>query len=101
MAGLLSWQRFRYPDARLSERGQTGEFGCRSRSERSDLARRPDAAPLSRSGPLAWPKPLRQVGVPGGATRAAMPPGNPQTTEKIALGLKLFFDGRLSVEGDG
>jgi hypothetical protein len=37
--------------------------------------------------------------VPGGATRAAIPPDNPQTPEKIALGLRLFFDGRLSVDG--
>ncbi len=33
------------------------------------------------------------------ATRAAAPPDNPQTPEKIALGEKLFFDGRLSVDG--
>ena len=37
--------------------------------------------------------------MPGGATRAAIPPDNPQTPEKIALGLRLFFDGRLSVDG--
>ena len=36
--------------------------------------------------------------MPGGATRAAIPPDNPQTPEKIALGLRLFFDGRLSVD---
>ena len=28
-----------------------------------------------------------------------MPPDNPQTPEKIALGEKLFFDGRLSIDG--
>ena len=33
------------------------------------------------------------------ATRAAAPADNPQTPEKIALGEKLFFDGRLSVDG--
>ena len=32
------------------------------------------------------------------ATRAAVPADNPQTPEKIALGEKLFFDGRLSVD---
>jgi cytochrome c peroxidase len=37
--------------------------------------------------------------VPEGATRAALPPDNLQTLEKIALGLRLFFDGRLSVDG--
>jgi cytochrome c peroxidase len=37
--------------------------------------------------------------VPVEATGAAVPPDNPQTSEKIALGEKLFFDGRLSVDG--
>jgi cytochrome c peroxidase len=32
-------------------------------------------------------------------TRAAIPADNPQTPDKIALGEKLFFDGRLSVDG--
>src|SRR5215470_14211394 len=32
-------------------------------------------------------------------TRAAAPADNPQTPETIALGEKLFFDGRLSVDG--
>jgi cytochrome c peroxidase len=32
-------------------------------------------------------------------TRAAMPADDPQTPEKIALGEKLFFDGRLSADG--
>jgi cytochrome c peroxidase len=31
--------------------------------------------------------------------KAAIPPDNPQTPEKIALGRKLFFDGRLSADG--
>lgn len=29
----------------------------------------------------------------------AIPPDNPQTPDKIALGEKLFFDGRLSADG--
>src|SRR5260370_31598821 len=45
------------------------------------------------------PRSLKQVGVPIAATRAAIPADNPQTTEKIALGQKLFFDGRLSADG--
>src|SRR5207244_8446349 len=45
------------------------------------------------------PKSLRQVGVPDGATRAVIPTDNPQTPEKIALGQRLFFDGRLSADG--
>jgi cytochrome c peroxidase len=55
--------------------------------------------PIPEAGPLAQPKPLRQVGAPDGGNRAVIPPDNPQTPEKIALGEKLFFDGRLSVDG--
>jgi cytochrome c peroxidase len=55
--------------------------------------------PIPIAGPLAEPKSLKQVGVPVEATRAAVPTDNPQTPEKIALGQKLFFDGRLSVDG--
>jgi cytochrome c peroxidase len=57
------------------------------------------APPIPEAGPLAQPKSLRQVGVPDGATRAAIPPDNPQTPEKTALGQRLFFDGRLSADG--
>ena len=49
--------------------------------------------------PLAQPKSLQQVGVPVEMTRAAIPPDNPQTAEKISLGQRLFFDRRLSVDG--
>src|SRR6266851_5338478 len=55
--------------------------------------------PIPKAGPLAQPKSIHQVGVPAAATRAAMPPDNPETPEKIALGQKLFFDGRLSADG--
>jgi cytochrome c peroxidase len=55
--------------------------------------------PIAPDGPLARPKSLRQTGVPREATAASAPPDNPQTPEKIALGEKLFFDGRLSVDG--
>jgi cytochrome c peroxidase len=48
---------------------------------------------------LARPRPLEQRGLPAEATRAAIPPDNPQTADKIALGQKLFFDGRLSADG--
>jgi cytochrome c peroxidase len=54
---------------------------------------------VSEPDPLAQPKPLRQVGAPIEATRAAIPPDNPQTPAKISLGEKLFFDRRLSVDG--
>jgi len=55
--------------------------------------------PIPEAGPLAQPKPLDQVGLPAELTRQAIPPDNPQTPEKIALGEKLFFDGRLSADG--
>jgi hypothetical protein len=57
------------------------------------------APPIPPAGPLADPKSPKQFGVPVEATRAAAPADNPQTAEKIALGEKLFFDGRLSVDG--
>src|SRR2546426_3116489 len=55
--------------------------------------------PIPKAGPLAQPKSIHRVGVPAAETRAAIPPDNPQTLEKIALGKKLFFDGRLSADG--
>lgn len=58
-----------------------------------------NARPIPAAGPLADPKPLKQIGLPVDATRAAAPADNPQSPEKIALGEKLFFDGRLSVDG--
>ena len=45
------------------------------------------------------PRSLRQLGLPIAATQAAIPADNPQTPEKIELGEKLFFDGRLSADG--
>jgi cytochrome c peroxidase len=55
--------------------------------------------PIPKAGPLAQPRSLQQVGLPLDETRTAIPPDNPQTPEKIALGRKLFFDGRLSADG--
>src|SRR5216684_1410222 len=57
------------------------------------------APPIPQAGPLAEPRSFQQVGVPAELTRTVMPPDNPQTPEKIALGQKLFFDGRLSADG--
>jgi cytochrome c peroxidase len=57
------------------------------------------APPIPQAGPLAGPRSLQQVGVPAELTRTVIPPDNPQTPEKIALGQKLFFDGRLSADG--
>src|ERR671919_2499154 len=55
--------------------------------------------PIPKVGPLAQPRSLQQVGLPADLTRTVIPPDNPQTPEKIALGQKLFFDGRLSADG--
>jgi cytochrome c peroxidase len=59
----------------------------------------PKPPPIPKAGALARPKSLEQVGVPAELTHQAIPPDNPQTPEKIALGEKLFFDGRLSSDG--
>jgi cytochrome c peroxidase len=55
--------------------------------------------PIPEAGLLAQPKPLDQVGFPAELTRQAISADNRQTPEKIALGEKLFFDGRLSADG--
>src|SRR5882724_8133446 len=55
--------------------------------------------PIPKAGPLAQPRSPQQVGLPVDQTRAVIPPDNLQTPEKIALGQKLFFDGRLSADG--
>ena len=55
--------------------------------------------PIPAAGPLAEPKSLEQLGLPVEVTHEAVPADNPQTPEKIALGEKLFFDGRLSADG--
>ena len=65
----------------------------------SAISAEPGPGPIPPDSPLARPKSLRQTGVPVEVTRASAPPDNPQTPEKIALGEKLFFDGRLSVDG--
>jgi cytochrome c peroxidase len=57
------------------------------------------APPIPKAGPLARPRSLDQVGLPAERTRTVIPRDNPQTPEKITLGQKLFFDGRLSVDG--
>jgi len=74
--------------------GSTGEAELHGATQR--MTRK--APPIPKAGALAQPKSLRQIGVPDGAVRAAVPPDNPQTPEKIALGQKLFFDGRLSAD---
>jgi cytochrome c peroxidase len=58
----------------------------------------PAPPPIPSPGPLAAPRPSKQTGAPP-EQALPIPPDNPQTPEKIALGEKLFFDGRLSADG--
>jgi cytochrome c peroxidase len=57
------------------------------------------APPLPKQGPLAKPRSSDQVGFPAALTASAIPPASPLGPAVVALGEKLFFDGRLS--GDG
>ncbi|MGA7579352.1 MAG: cytochrome c peroxidase [Desulfobaccales bacterium] len=56
-------------------------------------------SPVPVPGPLAQPRSLKQLGVPLLQTLAEIPADNPQTPEKIALGMRLFFDPRLGADG--
>ena len=64
-------------------------------------AARPAVAPPPIPSPdaLAAPRTQTQKGVTAEQVAAVTPRDNPQTPEKIALGQKLFFDGRLSADG--
>src|SRR5713101_1354569 len=55
--------------------------------------------PIPPDDTLARPKSLHQVGAPIALTDSVIPKDNPQTPQKIALGEKLFFDGRISANG--
>src|ERR1700687_5665677 len=55
--------------------------------------------PIPPDDSLARPKSLHQVGFPRALTDSVIPKDNPPTPEKIALGEKLFFEGRLSANG--
>lgn len=59
----------------------------------------PARADIPKAGPLAQPTPADQTGLPKELTRAVTPSDNPTTPDKVALGEKLFFDGRLSADG--
>jgi cytochrome c peroxidase len=69
--------------------------GC----ERSAEKVSPKGPTNPEADPLTQPKSLQQVGVPVQLTQEAIPADNPQTSEKISLGLKLFFERRLSADG--
>jgi cytochrome c peroxidase len=51
------------------------------------------------SDPLAAPKSEKQAGFPADLYSWVIPPDNPQTPAKIALGKALFFEDRLSADG--
>jgi len=72
--------------------------GCRGGGSAGPQTR-PYPLPIPSADDLARPRSLAQTGLPRDATLAAIPPDNPQTAGKIALGEKLFFDGRLSADG--
>jgi cytochrome c peroxidase len=57
------------------------------------------SAQIPLAGALAEPRSASQVGAPEQLTRAATPVDNPITPEKVRLGERLFFDGRLSADG--
>jgi cytochrome c peroxidase len=50
-------------------------------------------------GPIADPKTDKQVGFPSDLYSWVIPPDNPQTPAKIALGKALFFEDHLSADG--
>ena len=62
-------------------------------------ATRPGVAGAQSSDPLAEPKAHDQVAFPADLYSWVIPPDNPQTPEKVALGKLLFFDPRLSADG--
>jgi len=57
------------------------------------------APPLPKQGRLATPRSSAQVGFPVALTASVIPPASPFTPAVIALGEKLFFDGRFSDDG--
>ena len=79
----------------LPDRGSASETVTEGRTGHANGK----APPIPEAGPLAGPRSLHQVGLPAELTRKAIRRDNPQTAEKIALGKKLFFEGRLSADG--
>jgi cytochrome c peroxidase len=71
-------------------------LGCERSAKKASSTQLPL---IPETDPLAQPKSPQQVGVPVEMTRAAIPADNPQTSEKISLGQRLFFDRRLSADG--
>src|SRR5580658_5735452 len=57
------------------------------------------APPIPMATLLAQPRTKNQTGHTKRLIEAAIPPDNSPTPDKIELGFKLFFDGRLSADG--
>jgi len=57
------------------------------------------APPIPMAALLAQPRTKSQAGLTKMLIEAAIPPDNSPTPDKIELGFKLFFDGRLSADG--
>jgi len=87
---LLSLIIFGYSPANFGQEGATGEPARPAPGK---------APPIPKAGILAQPRPRNQVGFPEQLTQAVIPKDNPLTPAKIDLGLKLFFDSRLSADG--
>ena len=72
--------------------------GCQRAGEPASRQPAPSARPIPAAGPLAAPKSLQQIGTPLAATQAAAGAAA-RSPDEVALGEKLFFDGRLSLDG--
>ncbi len=83
----------------LEESGKLAYSQTRTAPNTTTQPAIPNPRPIPVAGPLAQPKSLDQIGLPPELTRQTIPGDNPQTPEKIALGERLFFDGRLSADG--
>ncbi|HVO30354.1 MAG TPA: cytochrome-c peroxidase, partial [bacterium] len=57
------------------------------------------SAEVPKPGPLAKPVSAAQVGAPQDLVTLVTPGGKPASADVVALGQKLFFDGRLSADG--
>lgn len=57
------------------------------------------APPLPQPGPLAQPRSQSEAGFPKALTLSVIPPSAPLAPEVVALGERLFFEGRLSADG--
>ncbi len=109
-ASLVRWQVITpFPASNDDIVRPTANAGVIEDQQAADRPREPPAAakvpiadflpPAPKPGPLAEPIPADHAGYPADLAKLAMPSDNPQTSDKVALGKKLFFDARLSADG--